>query len=212
MTESMRLSRRGFLGATAVAAAGLASGTDAFARGTRYAKKSPLVVYDWSYYQKDYTGFNAYFKKYGVPKYITFNTDQAELAKAASGAVQYDVVHPCIAYIPDWKDAGLVKEINTSKLKTFKSIDKSLLRAGHRGREGLRPPVGLGLLDPHVPGRQVQAEGAFLGVAAVRQAAPQQGHDVRRRRCDHQDRRADQRGREPEPHDAGARSTRPPRR
>ena len=42
-----------------------------------------------------------------MPKYITFNTDQAELARAASGAITYDITHPCIAYIPDWKAAGL---------------------------------------------------------------------------------------------------------
>lgn len=127
------ITRKGFLAASGLTLAGLATGGvgEALAGATRGgAKKSPLVVYDWSYYQKDYTGFNAYFKKYGVPKYITFNTDQAELAKAASGAVQYDVVHPCIAYIPDWQAAGLIKPIDTSKLKTFKSIDKSLSKPG----------------------------------------------------------------------------------
>jgi spermidine/putrescine-binding protein len=127
MTESMRLSRRGFLGATAVAAAGLASGTDAFARGT---KTSPLVVHDWSYYQKDFKGFNAYFKKYGVPKYITFNTDQADLAKAASGAITYDITHPCIAYIPDWQAAGLIGAIDTKKFTAFSKVNKELAAPG----------------------------------------------------------------------------------
>ena len=47
-----------------------------------------------------------------MPKYITFNTDQADLAKAASGAITYDITHPCIAYIPDWKAAGLVGPID----------------------------------------------------------------------------------------------------
>jgi spermidine/putrescine-binding protein len=99
MTDPMRLSRRGFLGATMAAAAGVAvTGPEALAGSTKGYKTSPLVVHDWSYYQKDFTGFKAYFQKYGVPKYITFNTDQAELARAASGAITFDLTHPCIAY------------------------------------------------------------------------------------------------------------------
>ena len=62
MTDQLRMSRRGFLGAT-MAAAGTAaltlSNADAFASAN--GKTSPLVVHDWSYYQKDFTGFKAYF-------------------------------------------------------------------------------------------------------------------------------------------------------
>jgi spermidine/putrescine-binding protein len=129
MTEQIRLSRRGFLGATMAATAGLAvTGPEAFAGAS--AKKSPLVVHDWAYYQKDFTGFKAYFQKYGVPKYITFNTDQAELARAASGAITYDVTHPCIAYIPDWQAAGLIGAIDTKKFTAWKSVNKELAAPG----------------------------------------------------------------------------------
>lgn len=133
MTEPHMLSRRGFLGATAAAAAaaGLGvTGADAFAAAAKGAKSSPLVVHDWSYYQKDFTGFKAYFQKYGVPKYITFNTDQAELARAASGAITYDITHPCIAYIPDWQAAGLVGPIDTTKFTAWKSVNKELAKPG----------------------------------------------------------------------------------
>ena len=87
MTEPIRLSRRGFLGATMAAAAPRASPSPAprRSRAAPSAKTSPLVVHDWAYYQKDFTGFKAYFQKYGVPKYITFNTDQAELAARRLG-------------------------------------------------------------------------------------------------------------------------------
>jgi spermidine/putrescine transport system substrate-binding protein len=129
MNEPMRLSRRGFLGATIAATAGLAvTGPEALAGAT--AKTSPLVVHDWSYYQKDFTGFKAYFQKYGVPKYITFNTDQAELARAASGAITYDITHPCIAYIPDWQAAGLVGPLDTSKFTAFSKVNKELAKPG----------------------------------------------------------------------------------
>jgi spermidine/putrescine-binding protein len=131
MTEPIRLSRRGFLGATmaAAASAGLAaSNSDAFASAG--AKTSPLVVHDWAYYQKDFTGFKAYFQKYGVPKYITFNTDQAELARAASGAITYDITHPCIAYIPDWQAAGLIGPIDRTKFEAFSKVNKELAKPG----------------------------------------------------------------------------------
>ena len=129
MSEPIRLSRRGFLGATMAATAGLAvTGPEALAGPS--AKKSPLVVHDWAYYQKDFAGFKAYFQKYGVPKYITFNTDQAELARAASGAITFDVTHPCIAYTQDWAGAGLIGEIDTKKLTAWKSVNKELAKPG----------------------------------------------------------------------------------
>ena len=113
----------------AAASAGLAlSNAEAFASAG--AKTSPLVVHDWSYYQKDFTGFKAYFQKYGVPKYITFNTDQAELARAASGAITYDITHPCIAYIPDWQAAGLIGPIDTTKFEAMAKVNKQLAAPG----------------------------------------------------------------------------------
>jgi spermidine/putrescine-binding protein len=65
-----------------------------------------------------------------VPKYITFNTDQAELARAASGAITYDITHPCIAYIPDWQAAGLIGAIDTTKFTAWKSVNKELAKPG----------------------------------------------------------------------------------
>jgi len=153
MTDRSGLSRRGFLAASGLTLAGLATGgaTDALAgvmRSGRTAKTSPLVVYDWAYYQKDYTGFKSFFTQYGVPKYITFNTDQAELAKAASGAVQFDLAHPCIAYIPDWKDAGLIKAIDTSRFSTFNGINKSLMAPGIVGGKVYGLPWDWGYSTP----------------------------------------------------------------
>jgi spermidine/putrescine transport system substrate-binding protein len=131
MTDPMRLSRRGFLGATMAAAAGVAvTGPEALAGSTKGYKTSPLVVHDWSYYQKDFTGFKAYFQKYGVPKYITFNTDQAELARAASGAITFDLTHPCIAYTKDWAGAGLIGEIDTKKFTAWSKVNKELAKPG----------------------------------------------------------------------------------
>jgi spermidine/putrescine transport system substrate-binding protein len=146
MNEPIRLSRRGFLGATMAATAGLAvTGPEAFAGAT---KTSPLVVHDWSYYQKDFTGFKAYFQKYGVPKYITFNTDQAELARAASGAITYDLTHPCIAYIPDWQAAGLVGAIDTKKFTAWGKVNKELAAPGMVGGKPYGVPWDWGYSTP----------------------------------------------------------------
>ncbi len=65
-----------------------------------------------------------------MPKYITFNTDQADLAKAASGAITYDITHPCIAYIPDWQAAGLVGAIDTKKFTAWSKVNKQLAAPG----------------------------------------------------------------------------------
>ncbi len=139
MTEPLRLSRRGFLGTAMAATAGLAvTGPEAFAGAS--AKTSPLVVHDWAYYQKDFVGFKAFFQKHGVPKYITFNTDQADLAKAASGAITFDLTHPCVAYTEDWAAAGLIGPVDTKRLKAWPSINKQLAATGmYNGKPHLIP-------------------------------------------------------------------------
>ena len=209
MTEPIRLSRRGFLGATMAAAAPRASPSpNAEAFASAGAKTSPLVVHDWAYYQKDFTGFKAYFQKYGVPKYITFNTDQAELARAASGAITYDITHPCIAYIPGLAGRGPDRPDRHARSSTaWQQGQQGARQAGHRRRQDLRHPVGLGLLDADVPRRQVRALLAVVGGRAVRQEAARQGHDVRRGRRHDQDRRAHQRP--PERQHADAEADRP---
>jgi spermidine/putrescine transport system substrate-binding protein len=65
-----------------------------------------------------------------VPKYITFNTDQAELARAASGAITFDLTHPCIAYTKDWAGAGLIGEIDTKKFTAWSKVNKQLAAPG----------------------------------------------------------------------------------
>ena len=93
----------------------------------------------------------------------------------------------------DWAGAGLIGPVDTKKFTAWKSVNKELAEAGHVQRQAPPRPVGLGLLDAHVPRRQVRAVVAVVGGDPVRQEAAQQGHDVRRGRRHHQDRRADER-------------------
>ena len=130
MSEPIRLSRRGFLGATMAATRGPRRHRPRGPRRRRAPRRRRSSCTTGPYYQKDFTGFKAYFQKYGVPKYITFNTDQAELARAASGAITFDLTHPCIAYTQDWAGAGLIGEIDTKKFTAWKNVNKELAAPG----------------------------------------------------------------------------------
>jgi spermidine/putrescine transport system substrate-binding protein len=145
------LSRRELLAAGGLAGAGLALGAgggEALAGALRGRASSPLTVFEWAYYQKDFAGFKAYFKKYGTPKYISFNDDQSGLQQAATGAVPFDIAHPCIAYTQDWKDAGLIQPWDTSKIAGFKNLDPVKVKAGQVDGQQYALPWDWGFSSP----------------------------------------------------------------
>ena len=74
-------------------------------------------------------------------KFTFLENDQQALAKVASG-VDYDLIHPCIAYWPDYKAAGLIQAFDPSLLPD--------LRRHPRG-DPASPAVDTDGLIYHVP-------------------------------------------------------------
>ena len=62
-------------------------------------------------------------------KFTFLENDQQALAKVASG-VQYDLIHPCIAYWPDYKAAGLIQAFDPTLLPDYEGIPESIRKAG----------------------------------------------------------------------------------
>jgi spermidine/putrescine transport system substrate-binding protein len=92
----------------------------------------PLQVFEWQGYQDphmwaDY--INGPYGKTSPLKFTFLQDDQQALAKAASG-VNYDLMHPCIAYWKNWQQAGLIQAYDTSLLPNLSGIPKSILSRG----------------------------------------------------------------------------------
>ncbi len=68
-------------------------------------------------------------------KFTFLENDQQALAKVASG-VQYDLIHPCIAYWPDYKAAGLIQAFDPSLLPDYEGIPAAIRDPGV-GPDGL---------------------------------------------------------------------------
>ncbi len=68
-------------------------------------------------------------------KFTFLENDQQALAKVASG-VQYDLIHPCVAYWPDYKAAGLIQAFDPSLLPDYEGIPAPV-RAGGVDADGL---------------------------------------------------------------------------
>ena len=62
-------------------------------------------------------------------KFTFLENDQQALAKVASG-VQYDLIHPCIAYWPDYKAAGLIQAFDPSLLPDYEGIPETIRKPG----------------------------------------------------------------------------------
>jgi spermidine/putrescine transport system substrate-binding protein len=92
----------------------------------------PLQVFEWEGYDdpKMWASYHSgpYDKKSPL-KFTLLNNDQQALAKVASG-VNYDIIHPCIAYWPDWQAADLIQPWDTSLLPNLHGIPDSILTVG----------------------------------------------------------------------------------
>ena len=78
-----------------------------------------ITLYEWEGYENDKPMWDGYNKgPYAATnalKTTLLQDDQQALAKVASGAF-FDIIHPCVAYMPDWQKAGLILELDPALL------------------------------------------------------------------------------------------------
>jgi spermidine/putrescine-binding protein len=137
-------------GATTAAPAGgetapeTAAGTTAAAAGPTFDPASepdgPITFFEWAGYDDTSPWmWEAYTKgPYGQKSPLRFEfleNDIQALAKVASG-YSPDVIHPCIAYWPDWHAAGLIQPFDTKLLPDYEGIPEAV-RAPGVGDDGL---------------------------------------------------------------------------
>src|SRR5438477_214297 len=147
-----RLDRRSFLaGAAWLGGAAMLGGCGAGSSsggGGSTASRPPigkepgnLSIYEWQGYeaagtkaQKAYgmtVPGKSYVDKYGADSltYTAFPNDDTAVNKVAAGT-QFDLMHPCISYVRDWTNAGLIQPFDPSLFKNWHQLDPNVTKAG----------------------------------------------------------------------------------
>lgn len=124
------LSRRRFnslMAGTGLALGGLAAGgTALLPRSARAA--ADLTVFEWSGYD-DPSLFPEYVEKYGdQPAFAIFAEEEEAYQKLRAG-FQVDLAHPCTLSVGRWRDSGLLKPIDTSRIPRWSEIPEDMLEA-----------------------------------------------------------------------------------
>ena len=110
--------------------------------GLRPARAGDEAIYfTWGGYDDPAMQPN-YQKKYGaLPEFATFGDAEEGLQKLRAGFV-VDVMHPCSAEVPRWREAGVIQPIDTSRLSHWNELFpelKALPAASHEGKTYMAP-------------------------------------------------------------------------
>jgi len=116
------LSRRDLLGKAAALGIGVAS----ISGFGRLAVAAPnLTSFTWSGY--DAKQFHeAYLAKYKVEPSFSFFSDEEEALQKVRGGFHPDVIHPCVNTVGRFRDAKVIKPIDTSRLTAWDKIFPAL--------------------------------------------------------------------------------------
>jgi spermidine/putrescine transport system substrate-binding protein len=144
------LNRRGFLQGAAAAStalwlAGCGSGSSSGGGGTSASHppigKEPgkLSIAEWPGYEAGGTkaqtygmlAGTSYTKKYGADTltYTDLGNDDKILNQVRAGA-KFDIIHPCVGFVHDWVNAGLVQPWDTDELPSFPELYPEMVKTG----------------------------------------------------------------------------------
>ncbi len=122
-SKSRGLSRRHFN--QLAAAAGLSVVTLPM-MGSRAAAAPNLTVFEWSGYEAENLHPEFTAKYGGSPGFSLYSEEEEAFQKLKSG-FKVDISHPCTLSIRRWRDAGLIKPIDTSRIPRWKDIPPAML-------------------------------------------------------------------------------------
>jgi len=107
----------------------LACAATALALATTARAADPdLTILDWAGWEIDGM-LQPYVDKYGQkPSYVFFADDDEAFQKVSSG-FKADVVHPCAASVPRYKNAGLIEPWDVAKIPDFKNIPERMTKS-----------------------------------------------------------------------------------
>lgn len=80
-----------------------------------------LTIFDWAGYE-DPTFYPAYMEKNGATPTFAFFGDEEEAFQKLRSGFTADLAHPCSQSVVKWREAGLLKPIDTSRLPAWKDL------------------------------------------------------------------------------------------
>jgi spermidine/putrescine transport system substrate-binding protein len=107
---------RGLLGGSALLA---------LAASPALAADPELTVFDWAGYE-DPAFHESYTEKYGDSPSFAFFGDEEEAFQKLRAGFKADLAHPCSQSVVKWREAGLLKPIDTSRISAWKDLNPSL--------------------------------------------------------------------------------------
>ena len=90
------------------------------------AAEHDLTVFDWAGWEFDGILTDYVAKNGQKPTYAFFGDDDEAFQKVSSG-FKVDVVHPCAASLPRYREAGLIEPWDTSKIPNFSRISPDII-------------------------------------------------------------------------------------
>ncbi len=105
----------------ALAAAGIVMLAAPYASRGAAAAEGEVISFTWSGYDEPAL-YQSYLEKNGIePDYILFADENEAFSKVRAG-FSVDLVHPCSPMVSQWRDAGLIQAIDTSRLSNWDDV------------------------------------------------------------------------------------------
>jgi spermidine/putrescine transport system substrate-binding protein len=160
------------LGSGVLAACGAEGAPEPAAQGTQPQKEQHppieqepgnLEVFEWAGYEYPAYGgkggpLQPYVDKRGKPKFTFLTSDDQALGKVRAG-YRPDVVHPCVDYIGNWVEMGVVQPWDPKLIPSFKDLDPTLVEGGQIDGQQYFIPADWGFSSPLYRTDKVEPEG-----------------------------------------------------
>lgn len=131
---SGRLTRRDLGKALAAVGVGMVS-VPLLGRGAAAAKTGQVEYFTWSTYE-DPIFQSAFIEKHGHPPVNSIFGDEEEALQKMRSGYRPDVAHPCSYSVPRWRDAGILKPIDPTRLQYYDDIFPQLKTIGGTNFDG----------------------------------------------------------------------------
>lgn len=95
------------------------------AAGGAAAADPELTVFDWAGYE-DPAFYQEFTDKYGDQPTFAFFGDEEEAFQKLRAGFKADLGHPCSQSVVKWREAGLLKPIDTSRIDAWDSLNPGL--------------------------------------------------------------------------------------
>src|SRR3546814_350311 len=97
----------------------------ALAAGSAAAADPEITVFDWAGYE-DPAFHQSYADKYGDSPTFAFFGDEEEAFQKLRAGFKADLAHPCSQSVLKWREAGLLKPLDTSRIAAWDKLNPGL--------------------------------------------------------------------------------------